>query len=50
MILTNINVNIVRNQNEYEKYVYEAYRKNMCMKRIGKNIHTKKANQVFHGL
>ena len=27
MILTNINVNIVRNQNEYEKYVYEAYRK-----------------------
>lgn len=41
MILTNINVNIVRNQNEYE---------NMCMKRIGKNIHTKKANQVFHGL
>lgn len=41
MILTNINVNIVRNQNEYEKYVYEAYRK---------NIHTKKANQVFHGL
>lgn len=36
MILTNINVNIVRNQNEYEKYVYEAHRK--------------KANQVFHGL
>lgn len=27
MILTNINVNIVRNQSEYEKYVYEAYRK-----------------------
>lgn len=26
MILTNIKVNIVRNQNEYEKYVYEAYR------------------------
>lgn len=26
MILTNIKVNIVRNKNEYEKYVYEAYR------------------------
>ena len=27
MILTNISINIVRNQNEYEKYVYEEYRK-----------------------
>lgn len=26
MILTNIKVNIVRSKNEYEKYVYEAYR------------------------
>ena len=26
MILTNISINIVRNQNEYEKYVYKAYR------------------------
>lgn len=27
MILTNIKVNIVRSKNEYEKYVYEEYRK-----------------------
>lgn len=26
MILTNVSINIVRSKNEYEKYVYEAYR------------------------